>query len=75
MKCSDEIRWFFATLVDHKCRVDSGSCATCLLLEKIYDLTLQMIFSVVVYPDVPIAARQQAAAMVQPSQGSNVCLS
>ena len=75
MKCTDEIRWFFSSLVEHKCSTDCGSCSTCLLLEKIYDLTLQVIFSVVVYPEVRIAARQNAATIVQPSQGSNACLS
>jgi hypothetical protein len=62
MNGNHEIRWFFNTLLKHKCRSTPENCPACLLLEKIYGLTLQVIFSTVLYPEIQIGARRQASS-------------
>ena len=73
MDSNEEIRRFFDTLIQHECITTLADCPTCQLLQKIYSLTLQLIFSFVIYPEVRIAARRNRAVPDDHEQAGLAC--
>ena len=62
MSTNDEMRAYLSYLVRHQQECTVEKCADCRTAQSIYDLTRNMIFSVVAYPNVAIPSGRRAAS-------------